>query len=118
MWPLAATTETILEICFRHVNDKDLTLRAALAHFGNLNKVLERLLRGFALTRRLALMNLYLVGDVAAELGITDNGVRLLERTGVCPVFARTVGGVRLFDAATVARVKRARSRRRLSSKR
>jgi len=53
----------------------------------------------------------YLTSDVAAELGITDEGVRFLEREGRCPAFARTPGGVRLFSRDTVQRVKRERAR-------
>lgn len=55
--------------------------------------------------------SVYLVSDVAAALGISDQGVRFLEREGRCPAFARTPGGVRLFDRATVQRVKRERAR-------
>lgn len=55
--------------------------------------------------------SVYLVSDVAAALGISDHGVRFLEREGRCPAFARTPSGVRLFDRATVQRVKRERAR-------
>jgi DNA-binding transcriptional MerR regulator len=55
-------------------------------------------------------MTVYLVSDVAQALGITDHGVRFLERAGRCPAFARTPGGVRLFDIDTIERVRRERA--------
>lgn len=56
-------------------------------------------------------MQLYLVSDVAAELGLSASGVRFLEREGRIAPDAYTVGGMRLFDAKTIARVKRERTR-------
>lgn len=54
--------------------------------------------------------SVYLTSDVAAELGITDEGVRFLERQGRCPAFTRTPSGVRLFARDTVERVKQERA--------
>jgi DNA-binding transcriptional MerR regulator len=57
-------------------------------------------------------MTVLLVGDVAEVLGLTENGVRFLERGGKLPAFARTPGGVRVFDSATVERVRQQRAAR------
>lgn len=58
-------------------------------------------------------MTLYLISDVAAALDVTNKGARYLADAGVCPPCAVTPNGVRVFDPATVRRVKRARARRR-----
>lgn len=56
-------------------------------------------------------MTLFLVSDVAAALECSEQGARYLADSGACPPLAVTPGGVRVFDPATVARVKRQRAR-------
>ncbi len=58
-------------------------------------------------------MQFYLVSDVATAWGVSDTAIRKAEARGELPAYARTVGGVRIFDAATVERVRRARDSKR-----
>ncbi len=57
-------------------------------------------------------MKYLLTAEAARVIGITPNGVRVMERRGELPA-ERTESGVRLFDRTVVQRVARERERER-----